>query len=435
MKSEFLIKLKRDGATFYFMLHYLKHYMKRNYASCFNEAARIEHFESHISGFFSLLLFNFLKKKYTPADCSPSDPFRKAITDRFTTDSGRLFLRANMLCIKPWISEKEKGVFLVKYTEIMNALPFLFDIKKIQERYHLVIEPSWESPYQMYSAFLPLGSKIFAQSLSLREQKIHKDHGFVPLQVCAGDWVNIKNFSPDYTAEKKYDFCIIANFIPLKRYPFMLSAIKKYWTGDLKFAIMASKYVGNDKNYIHNLLKENGLQDKVDINVEIPPTDVNKILNQSYCHVLGSVREGANKANFESMTAGTPVVVNKYHIGFPNWRYKYPMVINYTDGKTMVDAIKECRKIDKREVAEKAKEMIGSKIATRLINDEIKRTTTAEGDAWTTDILEKVNNVHAFYYDPDDVHKCINDYHFLETVVLDKANYNAELAIERFGKK
>lgn len=435
MASELLIKLKRDAASFYFGMHYVKHYLKRNYASCFNEAARVEHFESHISGLVSSMMFNFLKKRYTPQDCSPSEPFRKAAAGRFSNDSGRLFLCANMLCIKPYISPKEKGVFLVKYTEIMNALPFIFDMKKLQERYHLVIEPSWESPYQLYSAFLPLDSFIFAQSLSEREQKIHKDHGFYPVPVCAGDWINIKNFKPDYTLEKKYDFCIIANFIPLKRYPFMLSSIQKYWKGDLKFAIMASKFVGNDKNWINDLLDKYGLKDKVDLSVEIPPTEVNRILNQSYCHLLGSRREGANKANFESMTAGTPVVVYKYHIGFPNWRYKKPMVVNYTDSKTMVDAIKECRNISKQEVAEKAKEMIGSKIATRVINDEIKRVTTAAGDEWTMDILEKVNNVHAFYYDPDDVQKCIADYRYLETLIYDKSHYSADIAIERFGKK
>ena len=430
-----LVKFKRDLVSLYFLLAYIKLYSRKCYASCFVEAAKIELLESHISGLISSVLFKALKNKYNASECSPDDPFRTATKNRFNSESGRLFLRANLIMLKPWISDKEKGVLLIKYTEIMNALPFLFDIDKLQERYDLVLEPSWESPYQMYCAFIPTKSGVFVQSLSIREQNLHKEHGFQPVPVCAGDWVNVRNFYPDDSIAKKYDFCVIANFIPAKRYPYLFAALSKYWKGDLKFAILASSHIGENGEWMKSLLAQYNLTGKADLYIEVPPAEVNKILNQSYCHVLASIREGANKANFESMSAGTPVVVHRDHVGFPNWKFKPPLVQNYTDGASLVTAIGNCKNVGRQQVSVEAHNLIGSKRATFILNDEIKRVTTAAGDVWTRDLLEKVNNVHAFYYNPDDVNNCIQDYHFLESIVLDKSNYSAERAIERFGKK
>ncbi|WP_161499166.1 glycosyltransferase [Flavipsychrobacter stenotrophus] len=323
---------------------------------------------------------------------------------------------------------------MVKYTEIINALPFLFDMDKLQEKYHLVIEPSAESPYQMYSAFLPLKSEIFVQSLSIREKNIHIAHGFKPVPLTAGDWVNIENFYPDESIEKKYDFCIISNFIPVKRYPFLLAALSKYWIGDLRFAIAASSHVGYKREWMEALLKKYGLFDKADIFIEIKQTQINEILNASYCHVLASRREGANKANFESMMAGTPVVVVKDHIGFPNWKFTSPLVTNYTTPQDLVSAIKKSRATTRTEVAKAASEMIGYKHASNTLNKEIKKVSLARGDEWTVDILPKINRVHLFYGNQEDTHKCIKDYQFIESIVYEKSYYQAALAIERFSK-
>ncbi len=434
MTNPQLIKFKRDLIAIYFTLHYVKNYLNKNYATCFGFAAKTECLESHISGIISRLQYNSLKNKYNPEDCGPSDPYRKSVVSRFNNESGKKFLRANILCIKPWISEKEKGVFMIKYTEIMNALPFLFDMEKLQEKYDLVIEPSWESPYEMYSAFLPLKSDIFVQSLSIRERELHAAHGFKPVPLTAGDWVNIESFYPDESIAKKYDFCIISNFIPVKRYPYLLSALSRYWTGDLKFAIAASSHVGHKREWIENLLKKYGLFEKADIFIEVKHTQINEILNASYCHVLASRREGANKANFESMMAGTPVVVLKTHIGFPNWKFTPPLVANYTTPQDLVTAIKSSKTTTRAEVAKAASEMIGYIHASNTLNKEIKKVSLSRGDEWTVDILPKINRVHLFYGNQEDTRKCIKDYQFIESIIYEKSYYQASLAIERFSK-
>ncbi len=427
----FTLKLKRDLYSQYLALQFFQYKTKKQYAKAFATAAQIEYLESHISYPVAGTLFGLMRNKYEPAECAPGDPYVRAIIDRFH-GSGRQFLQNDLLFIKPYISPKEKGVLMVKYSEIVNAIPFLFDLHKLQQRYHLVLEQSSESPFQPFNAFIPNDSLVFIQSVSERERVQHRRHGFIPVPLTSGDWVNKKNFYPDYSIDRKYDFCVISNFIPLKRYPFLFAALKKHWQGPLKFAIVASSHVGEGRPWIENLLKEYGLFDKAEVYLEIPPAQVNQIMNESRCHVMCSLREGSPKVNFESMITGTPVVIHRDHLGFSNWKFKEPMVVNYTDENDIVPAIKKCAAIEKKTVADLADKMIGSARATEVLNKEIKEAALKAGEEWTMDIFEKVNNVHTFYARPTDTEKCLADYEYLQSCATGGFGYSAAEAIALF---
>jgi len=430
----FIKKIKRDAISFYFSFYFIKHFLKKEWASCFNIAAKIEFLESNISPFISYSLFSLLRKKYDVKDCNISDDYVKAVKTRFKDAGQTSFLENNILVIKPYISENEKGILMIAYSEIINALPFLFDIKKIQRRYHVVLEPSSESPYQPYNAFIPNESLVFVQSVSEREQVIHKKHGFIPVPLTSGDWVNKKNFHFESGVTKIYDFCVVSNLIPVKRYPFLFASLKKYWKGDLRFAIVASSHLGENRGWMENLLHEYGLDGKADIFMEISQTDVNRIYNQSNCSVLCSLREGSPKTPAESMITGTPFIVYKKHIGFPNWKFTYPLVINYTNGQTLVDAIKKSVEIDKADTAMLASNLIGSDNATRILNVEIKKAALEKGESWSIDILEKVNNIHSYYRYPSDVNRCVDDYFFIQSCANENTKYDANAIILKLGK-
>lgn len=432
----FYQQLKRDIYTLYLALQYFSHKLKKNYAKCFAVAAQIEYLECHISYGMANFLFSLLRNKYEPGDCGNGDPYVQAIVDRFTT-SGRGFMQNDLLFIKPYISDKERGVLMVKYTEVVNAIPFMFDLHKLQQRYHLVLEQSSESPFQPFNAFIPTDSLVFIQSVSERERVQHRKHGFLPVPLASGDWVNKRNFYPDYSIPREYDFCVISNFIPLKRYPYLFGALKKHWQGSLRFAIVASSHVGENREWIENLLKEYGLHNNADVFIQIPPAQVNTIMNQSRCHVMCSMREGSPKVNFESMITGTPVVIHRDHLGFSNWKFREPMVVNYTNERNLVDAIKQCHYSDKKQVAEMAAGMIGSARATDVLNKEIKEAATKMGEQWTQDIIEKVNNVHTFYANTADVEKCLADYDYLQSCANPNFPYSAAESVQLFraGKK
>lgn len=374
-----------------------------------------------------------MKTKYNVSECSATDPFIVKTNERFAIERHKKFLISNTIVLKSYISPTEKGVILVKYTELFNILPFLFDLKRLQQRYHFILEPSSESPYHVYFKFFPTDSLVFIQSLSERESAMSITHGFIPLPVCAADWIMETNFVKMDNVKTKYDFAVIANFIPVKRHDYLFDAVKKYWKDDLKFALVASTHVSEKKEHIEALLDKNGLKQNADFYLNVPHEQVNLILNESKCHVLCSLREGANKANFESLYIGTPVVVHKDHIGFPNYRFKYPMVVNYTNQENLVSAIKTCATINKSDVRDMAQQLIGSKRATEIVNEIIKSESTKLGYNWTVDLHQKVNIVHAYYFNPQNAITCKSDYEFLETCILDKKYYSSKFALERFG--
>jgi len=426
-------RYKRDIFCIYLILLFFTHKSKKNYAKCFFICAQIELLESHISYPISKWLFSLLKNKYAITDCGVNDPYIKDIHDRFSVPGGSKFLTNDIMVIKPYVSPREKGVIYLKYSEIINAFPFIFDLSIIQERYHLVLEQSSESPWQPFNAFYPSKSLVFIESVSEREMVVHKDHGYIPVPLTSGDWVNKDIFSYDPSVEPVYDFCIVSTFQRYKRYPYLLAALRKYWKGDLKFAIVASKYIGESKEWIDALLEKYGLTQNADVFIEIKQGEVNKILNQSKCSILCSLREGSAKICSESMLAGNPLVIYKHHIGFPNWKFKAPMVVNYTDSESLVSSIKYAATIDKAEVAALADKMIGSDRATVILNKCLKENVIASGEEWTVDIIEKVNKVHTFYKIPSDVFKFTEDFKFIESAAFNKSYYSADKAIELFS--
>jgi hypothetical protein len=62
-------------------------------------------------------------------------------TQKFFDDPAELY-EGVMIILKPH-SEGEKGVLLIKYSYYFPLLFKLFDVVKIQERYTIVLEPSW----------------------------------------------------------------------------------------------------------------------------------------------------------------------------------------------------------------------------------------------------------------------------------------------------
>ncbi len=425
--------LKRDAISIYYSFVILLHYIRRNYATCLTHIARIEMLESNISGPLSRLLFNILNTKYHASDIINSkDPFVEAVRRRFTDEQQKDFLRFNIIVLKPYVSPMQKGVIRLKYTEIINAFPFLFDIDKIQDRYHIVLEPSWESPYQMYYKLYSNRSNIYVQSLSEREVLIDRNHGFIDVPLCAGDWIHEDKFSLKGEAQVIYDFCCISNFIPFKRHEFLFSALSKHWKGKLKFALVASSKIGNDKNWIEGLIAKYKLNAEVDYYIDVSAQKIAQVLRQSKCHVLCSLREGANKANFESMFVGTPVVVHKNHIGFPGFRFNNNMVVTYTNEQNLIEAIHKASTLDREQIYYASHSLIGSYNATKILNDIIKQKELESGNQWSTDIIRTVNIVHAFYYDGKDVELCTNDYDYINSCALVKSTYERDLAYARF---
>ena len=357
-------------------------------------------------------------------------PGAEQVRVRFHSAGSSDLVHANVIALKPFRDAGERGVLLLKYCEVLNAFPLLFDIEAVQRRYHLVFEPS-TTGFMQPSTWLvnPNSSVVGVQTVERLSASQYARLGFLPLNVSDGDWVDEDGFRPLDGVQKRYDFAMIATFIPLKRHAFVFDAIRRYWKGSVRFALLTSEWVGEGRPGAERLLQAYDLLDSADVYLDVSQVEVNRILNESRCHVLASQREGANRACLEALFAGIPALLPEGHVGFPHFRYNQSHVRLYRDAADLVQKIVESRGAqDPRVIAGAARKVSGSRVATEVVNAAMKRECIARGESWERDLVPKVTRVHCCYRDPSqfDAHRA--DYEYLASVTRGGFSYDPNRA-------
>ncbi len=387
---------------------------------------RIESLNTKFGFFVSSLLYRIYSRAYSKNNYL--EIISSAEQDKIQTEiiEKSFLLQHNLLVLKK-STEGEKGVLLIKYSEIINMLPALFSIEELASRYHFVFIPSTESPFNPFNFIYRKIYKhtiVISHILSLREKKIFEDAGLSTIDLSAGDWINNNNFSSEQLP-KKYDFCVVANFLPVKNYDFLIQSLK-HWPKNtpLRLAVVASSYVGMGKNWFENLLKQNNLSGNCTIYTDIPSSEVSVVLRSSYCHVLCSWREGANKASFEAILSGIPAIVPRNHIGFPVHKFDSPYVLKYNGKKELINQIIKAKSIQITGIPP-----IGYQTATQKLNTRLKQLSTDKGFDWTENIVESSVTAHLHYINPSDATLFSDEYQFIESCKLkDSIPYSAERA-------
>lgn len=334
---------------------------------------------------------------------------------RFAAQSQRSFLHANVLVLKPRISERERGVLLLKYTEILNGLPVLFDVPRIQERYHLVLEPSFSGHLQQFTRFFDAAaSLVMVQTARSRDGEGFNRRGFLSIDLCNGDWVDETAFQPVDDVGPQFDFAFIGNPIPFKRHAFLFDSLAHHWHGPLRFALLMSRWIGSGEDSLRAMLESHGVADCAEIFVDVGQRQVNEVFNASRCHVRCSIGGGADKASFEALFAGIPAIVPDDPGGFPTRRFPRELVRAYATGRDLVARVAECRSdVNRLHIATVARHLSGSLTATRRLSEAMREAAVALGEEWTMDLLPKVNRIHACYRSPESIELCDREYGYL----------------------
>lgn len=432
-----MVYLKRNLVALFWSLKFIKLYISKQYYDSCRYIAKIDSLNTVLAIRLSTFFYNYTSGKHQSQ--LSSKKINKILSDHpvlrgevnIFLEKNKNFIHTNLIILKSFINEEEKGVLLIKYTNLINKFPFFFDLKVVSKKYDIILEPSTESPFQPYFfLFGGLDSTVAVQCLGERERKVARDRKLRILNICAGDWVDESVFYPQ-KIEKQYHFCIVSNFIDVKRYPFVLSALKKYWKGPLRVAIIASKWVGRSREWFETLVKNNNLNGRFDVFMEIPQSEVNKIINQSYCYVLSSVREGANKASFESILTNTPVIVYHQHKGFPLERFSEPYVLTYSDKKSLIRRIRETISIHKSTDASSKvqRPLIGSIRSSEYLNSYLRQLALSSGKKWTVDIVKKVNVVQCKYGEEVNAEIFRKDFEELKRACIVKTFYSPKEAI------
>lgn len=356
----------------------------------------------------------YLKKSY---DTSILSSLRLSLKDQ------KHFFYRRLIVVKSF-NRAEKGVIIIKYTSLFRSIFQLFDINKICERYHLVLEPSWSGYFDLdILSYATLDCPIFIQALEPWDYEFIKrlSMNLIPVPIGANWWVDHRIFKPLNGEKKEFDVIMIARWINYKRHYRIFEAlnnIKK--RGKILLAIFIGEPLGKNetnKNDIYQEAKYYDIHRQIELIEKIPQQQINYYLNCSKVNILWSRKEGVNKTSVEGMFAGVPCILRK---GF-NYGFKYPYINRntgmFSSESALSDTILKMRD-SYRTFSPRhwVMENMSCQKATNILNNAIKEVAIKQGEDWNTDIVTKVNNPNLEYWDEEARQRFYEDYEFLKSV-------------------
>ncbi len=306
--------------------------------------------------------------------------------------------QGNLIILKAYDTKTgERGVLLVKYSEAILAMAAVYDLGALASRYMLVLEPSWWG-YQDARFFLYLGSDLDVLVQSPRQEDFDFIAGLrtnlFPLRVGAGEWGDATIFRPRATGkEAAYDVVMVAAWDPFKRHEVFFRAAARFRQERgraLRIALVGYD-LGWTREPIERLLRQYDIERDCAVYENIPHEEVARVVADSKMSLLLSRREGANKAAYESMFCGTPVIVYRHQCGV-NLDHVNARTGLLADNDELADAINYV--LDHAEDFNPrswALENAGYANATRKINAALSDLAGRRGLPWKRDMVAKKN--------------------------------------------
>jgi hypothetical protein len=304
--------------------------------------------------------------------------------------------QGDLIVLKPYDETTgERGVLMLMYSEAVLAMVAMYDLGALASRYMFVLEPSsWG--YQDVRFLFYLGSDLDVLIQSPRRADFEFVEGLqtnlVPVAVGAGEWVDPEIFRPrEPEREAKYDVVMVSAWDPLKRHElFFRAAARRKQNGErkLRFALIGYQ-MGWTREPIEKLLRKYDLELDCDVYEMIPHAQVASIVADSKVSLLLSHREGANRAIYESMFCGTPIIVYRHQCGvnLDHVNVRTGVLADDDELGTAICYVLEHQK--EFEPRQWALENVGYGNATRTINAALRKMSERRGLSWTKDIVAK----------------------------------------------
>jgi len=317
----------------------------------------------------------------------------------------------------------ERGVIVIDYSFAFPLFARLFDVPRVLERYHLVLEPSWTgycTPDILCCC--RFGAPIFVESTEPRDTEfLHRiATNLVPVPVSANWWVDHRIFKPIPGARKDADLVMVASWSPFKRHSRLFHALAVLTRRGRKLrAIMVGYPNDCTLDDIYRSACHYGVQGQLEFFERLSPEDVNVQLNRAKVNIVWSRREGVNRAIIEGLFAGVPCILRR---GF-NYGHPYPF-INPQTGRfaseaSLPDALLNV--LDRHlEYSTRtwAMRSMSCQRAADALGDAIKATAVAAGERWTTALAVKVSHLDTMrYWDETDIDTFAADYEFLRSAI------------------
>lgn len=316
----------------------------------------------------------------------------------------------------------EKGTLIIKYSYYFPLFIRLYDIKKVSDKFHIILEPSWAGYCDLnILSYLQFDFPVFVQAYEQRDKQFLSElnANIVPMDVGPSWFINHQNFqSPSVDSNRDIDIIMVAAWAKYKRHSQFFEAIKPLLARkpDLKICLIGYP-VDETKAYIESVVDAAGFSDNVIIEEWITPEEVAAYQRRAKVNVLWSKFEGNNRAIIEGMFSDTPVIMREGH----NYGEHYDFINEETGSFALEDTL--CEKIERiiidngvsfsprRYVMENRNCIAATKIMGQSIASWENQ--FANNQAWRSDLAVKVNELHGMKYLDADSHDFSDSYKFL----------------------
>lgn len=387
--------------------------------NCFDEGRLLPAAENHLLlEFIRSMKARELRQQYG------AFPLDHRVRLRFPNDDDPE-RQGDLIILKPYNEvTDERGVIMLMYSEAVLAAAAVFDLGALASRYMFVLEPSWWG-YQDARFLLYLGSDLDVLIQSPRREDFdfvaELETNLVPVRVGAGEWGDPSVFRPRAAGqEATYDVVMVAAWDPLKRHEVFFRAAARFKQEQgraLRIALIGYDLGWNGET-IERLLRQYNLEHDCTMFENIPHAEVARVVADSKVSLLLSHREGANRAIYESMFCGTPIIVYRNQCGV-NLDHVNAATGLLADEDELADAIKHV--IDHPENFEPrawALANAGYANANKKINAALSEMAAERGLPWATDIAAKKSAPNLRYAEAGRYKQFAAEYQKLEAYLL-----------------
>jgi len=331
-------------------------------------------------------------------------------------------LRGNSIVLKSWTPD-EQGVLLLYYSYVYPLFWKLFDMQKVATRYKLAIEPSWSGFCDLnVLLFLNSSKPVFVGATEPRDRDFIDtlQSNLVSAPFSSNTWTDERVFRQLPDIQKDIDIVMVAGWGLYKRHWAVFRALSRLKAQGHRLRVALVGYqLDIALDDIKAQARLYGVEDWIEIHEGVTPEDVNQLYNRAKVNLMWSRREGVNRAIVEGMFAGTPCIIRS---GF-NYGYEYPLINEKTGAFATEETLPEVilRVIETRTAfapREWVAERMSAERTSAALNAVISRHATRAGEAWTRDLVAKVNTLNGVTYrDPADANLFVSDHAFLKSCI------------------
>src|SRR5574341_135593 len=337
-------------------------------------------------------------------------------TSKFFTDPLRM-LGSRLLVLKS-PQENEKGVIVIDYSFALPLLAKFFDIRRIAEQYHLVLEPSWSGYCDLdILCYTQYNFPVFVQAFEPRDATFiqHTRSNLIPVPTSTNWWVDHRILKPLPSVKKDVDIIMIASWARFKRHYWFFSALARLRSkGEKPTTVLLGYPTDCTQDDIFMLARYFGVHKQVEMYEWLSPEEVNQQLNRAKVNIVWSRKEGVNRAIIEGMFAGVPCILRA---GL-NYGYHYPYINSQTGcfsnerhlPKQLLYMIHNYQQFSPREWV---MAHMTCQRATEIIGEAIRCKAREIGENWTQELVVKVCYLNTMrYWDASDMQRFGADYAF-----------------------